>query len=74
VILVIGVLLAREGWTKEFLKRMNFGGTPAGTRPLVEKLGVLGGVARGSVVAMCGVFIIVAAVRFMTCLLGSLER
>jgi hypothetical protein len=64
VVLVIGVLLAREGWTKEFLKRMNFGGAPAGTRALVEKLGVLGGVARGAVTALAGVFLIIAAVRF----------
>jgi hypothetical protein len=64
VIVVIGVLLAREGWTKEFLKRMNFGGAPAGVRSLVEKLGVVGGVARGAVVAMAGVFLIIAAVRF----------
>jgi hypothetical protein len=64
VVLVIGVLLAREGWTKEFLKRMNFGGAPAGTRSLVEKLGVVGGVARGAVTALTGVFLIIAAVRF----------
>jgi Domain of Unknown Function (DUF1206) len=64
VVLAIGVLLAREGWTKEFLKRMNLGGAPAGTRSLVEKLGVLGGVARGAVTAMAGVFLIIAAARF----------
>jgi Domain of Unknown Function (DUF1206) len=64
VVLVIGVLLAREGWTKAFLKRMNLGGAPAGTRTLVEKLGVVGGVARGAVTAMAGVFLVVAAARF----------
>jgi Domain of Unknown Function (DUF1206) len=64
VVLVIGVLLAREGWTKEFLKRMNLRGAPAGTRTLVEKLGVVGGVARGAVTALAGVFLVVAAVRF----------
>jgi hypothetical protein len=64
VVLAIGVLLAREGWTKEFLKRMNLAGAPAGTRSLVEKLGVLGGVARGAVTAMAGVFLIIAAARF----------
>jgi hypothetical protein len=61
VILVIGLMLAREGWTKDFLKRMNLGG---GTRSLVEKLGVVGGVARGAVAQMAGVFLIIAAVRF----------
>jgi hypothetical protein len=64
VVLVIGVLLAREGWTKAFLKQMNLRGAPAGTRTLVEKLGVVGGVARGAVTALAGVFLVVAAVRF----------
>jgi Domain of Unknown Function (DUF1206) len=64
VVLVIGFLLAREGWTKEFLKRMNLGGAPTGTRSVVEKLGVLGGVARGAVIALTGVFLTIAAVRF----------
>ena len=33
-------------------------------RSLVEKLGVFGGLARGAVVALTGVFFVVAAVRF----------
>jgi Domain of Unknown Function (DUF1206) len=64
VVLVIGVMLAREGWKKEFLKRMNFGGAGFGVRSMVEKLGVVGGVARGAVVAVAGVFLIIATVRF----------
>jgi hypothetical protein len=64
VVMVIGAMLAREGWTKEFLKRMNFFGASAGVRSLVEKLGVVGGVARGAVVVVAGVFLIIAAVRF----------
>lgn len=64
VILVIGVALAREGWTREFLKKMDLSGAPAGTRSLVEKLGLFGGVARGAVIALVGVFFIIAAVRF----------
>lgn len=64
VVVVIGVLLAREGWKREFLKRMSFGGAPAGARSIVEKLGVFGGVARGAVIALTGVFLIIAAVRF----------
>ena len=64
VVMVIGAMLAREGWKKEFLKRMDFGGASFGTRSLVEKLGVVGGVARGTVVAVAGVFLIIAAVRF----------
>jgi Domain of Unknown Function (DUF1206) len=64
VVMVIGAMLAREGWKKEFLKRMNFFGASAGVRSLVEKLGVVGGVARGAVVLVAGVFLIIAAVRF----------
>jgi Domain of Unknown Function (DUF1206) len=64
VVLVIGALLAREGWKKEFLKRMSFGGTSFAVRSLVEKLGAVGGVARGAVFGVAGVFLIIAAVRF----------
>jgi hypothetical protein len=64
VVVAIGVLLAREAWNKEFLKRMNLSGAPIGTRSLVEKLGVFGGAARGTVIALAGVFLIIAAVRF----------
>lgn len=64
VILVIGVMLAREGWKKEFLERMNFSGASTGVRTFVEKLGVVGGISRGAVVAVAGVFLIVAAVKF----------
>lgn len=64
VILVIGIALAREGWTKEFLKKMDLSGAPSGTRSLVEKLGLFGGVARGAVIALVGVFFVIAAVRF----------
>ena len=64
VVLVIGIALAREGWTKEFLKKLDLSGASAGTRSLVEKLGFFGGVARGAVIALVGVFFIIAAVRF----------
>lgn len=64
VVLAVGVMLARSSWTKEFLQRMNLTGAPTGTRTLVEKLGVIGGVARGAVIALAGFFVLVAAVRF----------
>ncbi len=73
LVLAIGVLLAREGWTKEFLKRMNLGDAPTGTRSLVEKLGVIGGVARGAVIALAGVFLIIAAVRFSPSKAGGID-
>jgi len=65
VILVsIGGTLAKEAWNQEFLKRMNLAGVPAGTRRLVKRLGVVGGLARGIVVVLAGVFLFVAAARF----------
>jgi hypothetical protein len=64
VILAVGVLLARASWKKEFLERMNLSAAPARTRALVEKLGVVGGVARGAMTALAGVLLTVAAVRF----------
>jgi hypothetical protein len=57
VVLVIGVMFAWDRWKKESLKRMNFGGASIGIRSLVEKLGVVGGVARGAVVGWPGVFL-----------------
>jgi hypothetical protein len=63
-VVIIGVLLARAGWTKQFLKVMDLVGAPAGTRSLVGRLGTVGGVARGIVVALAGVFFTIAAIRF----------
>ena len=64
VVVVIGVLLAREGATKAFLKQMDLGRASTRTRSLVQKLGTVGGVARGAVIALAGVFFVIAAVRF----------
>jgi len=64
VILAVGVMLARAAWTKEFLQRMDLADAPTGSRTLVEKLGVIGGVARGAVIALGGVLVLVAAMRF----------
>ena len=63
-VVVIGVLLAREGWTKQFLKVMNLAGSPTGTRTLVTRLGTVGGVARGIVITLAGIFFVVAAGQF----------
>jgi hypothetical protein len=64
VVVVIGLMLARESWKKEFLQRMNFAGAPTGVRAGVEKLGLIGGIARGAVVVAAGVFLLIAAIRF----------
>jgi len=64
VVIVIGLMLARESWKKEFLQRMNFAGAPAGVRSGVQKLGLVGGIARGAVVVAAGFFLLIAAIRF----------
>ena len=63
-VMAVGVMLAKESWNKEFLKRMNLGSAPTGSRALVERLGLVGGVARGLVVLVAGVFLLIAAIRF----------
>jgi hypothetical protein len=63
-VMIAGVMMAKEAWTKEFLKVMNLAGAPTGTRSLVEKLGLVGGIARGAVIVLAGVFLVIAAVRF----------
>ena len=63
-VLVAGVMMAKEAWTKEFLKVMDLTAAPTGTRSLVEKLGLVGGIARGAVIVLAGVFLVIAAIRF----------
>jgi hypothetical protein len=64
IIVVVGGVLVKEGWTEEFLKKMHLADVSATVRSTVKRLGVVGGVARGVVIALAGVFLIVAAVRF----------
>jgi hypothetical protein len=59
-----GLVLGYQYWRKRFLKDMQFGGTKARTRRVVEWLGRVGGVARGVVFATAGVFLVVAAVQW----------
>ncbi len=63
-VIAIGVYLAREGWTRKFLERMDLHSASPRTRSVVEKLGLIGQIARGFVFAVIGIFAIVAAVRF----------
>lgn len=64
VIAGIGVYMIRNGLTRSFRKELQFGNATRRTRTVVERLGVIGNVARGIVFAALGVFMIVAAVRF----------
>jgi hypothetical protein len=64
VVVVVGLMLFKESWQKKFLRRMNVGAARSGTRRIVEKLGMIGGIARGAVVMLAGVFLLIAAIRF----------
>jgi len=64
VIIGVGLYLAYRAWKKKFLRRMDLAGTRPSTRAAVEKLGVFGGIARGAVAVLAGVFLLVAAIRF----------
>ncbi len=64
VLVGIGCFLAYEGAKKKFEKYLKLGEMSAGTRTIVEKLGMFGGVARGAVFALAGIFLVIAAVKY----------
>lgn len=56
-----GVWLAYSAWRKRFLRKLRLGGASPATRTALTRLGQAGGIARGAVFAIAGVFLIVAA-------------
>jgi hypothetical protein len=58
-----GLYLAYEAWKRKFLGNLQTSRMRAQTRRTVEKLGLIGGIARGIVFATAGIFLVVAAVR-----------
>ncbi|MFN0281283.1 MAG: DUF1206 domain-containing protein [Kineosporiaceae bacterium] len=63
-VVVVGVMLARDGWTKQFLKQLDLSAATTRTRAVVDTLGTVGGMARGAVIAVAGIFFVIAAARF----------
>lgn len=63
-VVVVGVMLARDGWTKKFLKQLDLAHVTPRTRAVVGVLGTVGGIARGAVIALAGIFFVIAAVMF----------
>ncbi len=61
IVLVIGVTLVREGLTLKFDKYLDLSSLSRTTRRAIESLGLVGTVARGTVFALAGVFVIQAA-------------
>lgn len=56
-----GLALGYQAWRKRFLKNMNLGEMRGRTRRTVEWLGRIGGIARGTVFVIAGIFLVVAA-------------
>jgi len=63
VLVGAGAWLAYSAWRREFLREMQFGQARAEVRRVVERLGVIGGIARGVVFAAAGVFLVVAGLH-----------
>jgi hypothetical protein len=57
-----GAYLAWQAWRKEFLDNLEFGSASPRTRRIVERLGQVGGIARGALFAAVGGFLIDAGV------------
>jgi Domain of Unknown Function (DUF1206) len=58
-----GAFLAYQAWSKEFLKDLRLAEMTPRTRRVVELLGRVGGISRGTVFAAVGVFLLFAAVH-----------
>lgn len=59
---VTGLCLAYQAWKKRFMRDLWMGPARPGTRTFVERLGQVGGMARGAVWVTAGIFLIVAAI------------
>ena len=59
----LGCYLGYQYWRKEFLSDLQLGRMRARTRRIVERLGQVGGVARGIVFVTAGIFLVVAAAK-----------
>jgi Domain of Unknown Function (DUF1206) len=63
-LVVVGAAIAIRAARRTFLKKLAVGRMSHGTRTAVTASGIGGGVARGTLFAGAGVFVLVAAVRF----------
>lgn len=60
-IVAAGFAIAYQAWKKKFLRQLRMGPASARTRKIVTRLGQAGGIARGTVFATAGIFLLVAA-------------
>lgn len=59
---VAGVVLAYRAWARKFLPQLELRRMSARTRQVVERLGQVGGIARGAVSAVAGGFLFAAGI------------
>ena len=64
IVVVVGVMLIREGLTKKFRKDLDMRRMSPGIQRVVTKLGMVGTTARGAVFAFVGIFVVRAAITF----------
>jgi Domain of Unknown Function (DUF1206) len=73
-VVVVGVVLAVEGIRRTFMKELRTGEMSVRTRQLVKLLGTVGTTARGVVIALAGVLVIDAAVRYTSAQSGGIDK
>ncbi len=58
-----GAILAFRAWRKAFLKHLQMASASPATRSVVERIGQVGGIARGIVFAAAGTFLFIAGIK-----------
>jgi Domain of Unknown Function (DUF1206) len=74
IIVVVGIVLISEGIRRKFLKYLQTAQMSPRTRRIVERLGMIGTVARGVVIGLAGIGVIEAAVTFKASKAGGLDK
>ena len=74
IVVIVGVVLIAQGIRRTFLKYLRTGEMSPGTRRVVERLGMIGTIARGAVVALVGVLVIEAAVTHKASKSGGIDK
>ncbi len=64
VVIGVGLYLIYKGVSKRFMKQLDLGSAPAGTRRLVEKVGLIGFPGKGIALGLVGGLLVYAAVTF----------
>jgi Domain of Unknown Function (DUF1206) len=74
IIVLIGLILISEGLRRKFMKYLRTSQMSPGTRRIVWRLGVIGTIARGAVVALVGILVIDAAVTHTPAESGGIDK